>query len=699
LLDAASARTEISSAYLRNYTSPVTDFSDITQAAPGTVTWSSNGTGNGEEKTFYRGFADGAFTMTWDGVPFQDSNDPTHHSWAYVPAPAISYVDFDRSPGTASDVGPTNFGGSIHMFSPKLPDTMTIKGSETYGSFNTNEVLGEFNSGLFANGKANFWIEGHHETSDGYQTDNFQVRTAATAKFTYKLSDTANLSLIGTVVLVDNNTPDSDATRAQIATHGDNFLLESNQFNADGSYNALYYRYYTYHVPTNFEIVTFNKDIGKNWKLETKPYTYSYSNHQHLQKDQSSEYAPISATSAIDKLNAYNRGGDITTLSAASQYGVFRTGAWYEDTSTNRYQIKSDPRTWVDSGLINFHERFITNSVQPFVEYQLVAIPRWTITAGLKDAYYNMYLKQYADDGKIVGNLGGAAYVTHDAGYNSWLPSFAANYRIRNNWSAYGQYGRGSEIPPSSIYDVTNAQVAVTPKPTLADTFQGGTVVKLNRVSFDADVYYIHFQNAYSSYSPTSGPNKGMTYYYAAPASNTVGFEAEGNIALTRKLSLFLNGTMGQAKYESTAAQAATATTAAVAAAPSVWVANTPHDTETEGLTYQDKRFNVGIFNKRVGSRWDDDGSYHQAVPYDPFSMTNFFFNYTVRGGSLFDQSKIKLSINNLFDQHNTVLVGAANGVTGSGVTYTQSPLDTLELLPGRSFMVTFQFGLSPKGR
>ena len=156
---------------------------------------------------------------------------------------------------------------------------------------------------------------------------------------------------------------------------------------------------------------------------------------------------------------------------------------------------------------------------------------------------------------------------------------------------------------------------------------------------------------------------------------------------------------MGQAKYESTAAQAATATTAAVAAAPSVWVANTPHDTETEGLTYQDKRFNVGIFNKRVGSRWDDDGSYHQAVPYDPFSMTNFFFNYTVRGGSLFDQSKIKLSINNLFDQHNTVLVGAANGVTGSGVTYTQSPLDTLELLPGRSFMVTFQFGLSPKGR
>jgi iron complex outermembrane receptor protein len=102
LLDMASPRTEISSQYIREFTSPVTDFSDITQAAPGTVSYSTNGIGEGQAKTWFRGFKDGDFTTTWDGVPFQDSNDPTHHSWAYVPAPAISYVDFDRSPGTVS---------------------------------------------------------------------------------------------------------------------------------------------------------------------------------------------------------------------------------------------------------------------------------------------------------------------------------------------------------------------------------------------------------------------------------------------------------------------------------------------------------------------------------------------------------------------------------------------------------------------
>ena len=699
LLDAASARTEITSGYIRDFTSPVTDFSDITQAAPGTVTWSVNGVGNGQAKTYYRGFADGNYTMTWDGVPFQDSNDPTHHSWAYVPAPAISYVDFDRSPGTASDIGPANFGGSIHMFSPKLSDAMAFKGSESYGSFNTNEFLGEFNLGSFAKNKGNFWLEGHHMTSDGYQTGNDQQRSAATAKFTYKFSDSTYFSLVSTGVVVDSNTPNNDATRAQLAAHGDNFLMEKNATNADGSPNALYYRFYTYHVPTDFEVVTLTSELGKGWKFELKPYTYSYSNHQHYQNNQSSETAAVNATSGINKLNQYNRVGGIATVSAASKYGVFRTGAWYEYTTTSRYQVGSDPRTWVDSTVLKnlkFHEQFVTQSVQPYAEFQLVAIPKWTITAGIKDAYYDMILKQFAD-GKTVGNLGGAPFVTHSAGYNSWLPSFEANYRILNNWSAYGQYGRGSVIPPSSVYDVTGAQVAVTPKPIVASTYQGGSVVKLNRVSFDADVYYIHYQNSYSSFTPSSGPDAGFTFYYQNPASNTVGVEAEGNIAVTRSLSLFLNGTYGQAKYESTSGTAATGTTPAIAASPETWVANTPNYTATQGLTYRDKRFDVGIFNKNVGDRWADDGAYHQTVPLNPFMMTNVFVNYTVRSGSMFDQSRIKLSVNNLLDNHDQVSISPGTSVSGSNVLYTPDPSDTIQLLPGRSIMISFQMGFSPK--
>ena len=119
MLDAGSARTEITSNYVAEYTSPVTDFADIIQAAPGTVSYTTNGIGNGQAKIYFRGFVDDDYSMTWDGVPFNDSNDPSHHSWAYVPAAAIGHVDFDRSPGTASDIGTSNFGGTIHFFSPE----------------------------------------------------------------------------------------------------------------------------------------------------------------------------------------------------------------------------------------------------------------------------------------------------------------------------------------------------------------------------------------------------------------------------------------------------------------------------------------------------------------------------------------------------------------------------------------------------
>jgi len=711
VLDAGSARTEITSEYVREFTSPVTDFADITQAAPGTVSYSTNGVGMGQAKIYFRGFKDDDYTMTWDGIPFEDANDPSHHSWAYVPAPAIGYVDFDRSPGTASDMGPANYGGSIHMFSPRLPDAMNAQFSESYGSFNTNEFLGEYNSGLFggANPKTNFWFEGHHMNSDGYQTDNFQVRTAGTTKFTYKASDTSYVSIIGTVVIVDSNTPNNDPTRAQLAQYGDNFLLQSNQFNADGSYNGLYYRYYTYHVPTNFEIVTAGEDLGHGWHVETKPYTYSYSNHQHYNNTQlnGSVASPaVSATSAINKMNQYNRVGEITTVSQASRYGVFRAGGWYEYTPTNRYQIQSDPRTWIDGDLIKnrkFHENFNIITVQPFAEYQLVAIQRWTITAGIKDAYFNMWLKQFAD-GKTVGPLtcsltdtvqSCTTYVTHDAGYNSWLPSFEANYRLRTNWSVYGQYGRGSIIPFSSVFDVSGAQVAVTPPPTIATTYQGGSVLKLNRVSLDGDAYHIHFINQYSSFTPSSGPNAGFSYYYATPPSDTNGVEGEGDVALGAGIALFMNGTLGDAKYESSSGTAATVTSPAIAASPSAWVALAPHDTESLGLTYQKHGLDLGFFNKRVGTRWEDDGAYHQTVPLDPFWMNNLFLNYTIRNGSKFDQSKVKLSFNNLFDYHSVVDISPANSVNGNLQLYSPNSSDTMELLPGRAVMVTFQMGFS----
>ena len=507
LLDAGSARTEITSNYVSEYTSPVTDFADIIQAAPGTVSYTTNGIGNGQAKIYFRGFVDDDYTMTWDGVPFNDSNDPSHHSWAYVPAAAIGYVDFDRSPGTASDIGPSNFGGSIHFFSPKLSDEAHVRGEVTYGSWNTYQVLGDINAGRFWNKKAHFWLNGDYQSSDGYQTFSPKQDVAVTAKFVYKFSDRTDLSVIGSDMILDafNN---NDPTRRQLFHHGDNYLYDNNMLNADGTYNANYWRYSVYHVPSFFDIISFGHDFGKGWKVDTKSYTYGYSNHQHYQNATDNDQVTDSVLTktieekvggddqpagpnydkkptGVDKLNQYGRAGEIATLSYATKWGVFRTGSWYEWTNTLRYQVYTDPITWVDSSYISnikFHEHFYTQAVQPFGEFQLVAIPRWTITAGIKDAFYRMALTQYAD-GKTVGPLGCPTGSTpaslHQHGRRTrriTTPSCPRSKPITASttvWSAYGQYGRGSIAPFSSVFDTAGAQVAVTPPPTIAIHLSG----------------------------------------------------------------------------------------------------------------------------------------------------------------------------------------------------------------------------------
>ncbi|HZB87141.1 MAG TPA: TonB-dependent receptor [Terracidiphilus sp.] len=722
LLDTGSARTEIPNNYIRNYASPVADYTEIVQVVPGTFSINSNGVGLGQGQLTFRGFIDGEFTISYDGIPFEDTNDPTHHSWVFFPGNTIGGVDFDRSPGTASDIGPTNYGGSIHLLSPQLQTDEGFRANESYGSFNTNLFDFQYNSGLFgAAKKANFWFEGSHLTSDGFQTNDFQIRTAGALKYTYKLSDKTYLSAFSSVVILDNNTPDTNTpTRGQVAEYGYNFLLASNPTNPDGSPNALYYKDQFYHVPTDFSYLGLTTDLGHSWKLDGKAYVYSYYNHQHYVRSTQSTadtttggsglvdpnnpvagsgYQTFSAGSiakdGVDKENAYNRIGGIVTASSASRFGVFRTGYWYEYSYTNRYQINSNPLTWVDQpGVagVRLHESFITNSIQPFAEYQLVAIPKFIITAGIKDAYYNQGITQFDDNGHIVGTLtNGALSEYHNAGYNSWLPSVEVNYRVRNNWSVYGQYGRGSNIPPSSVFDVSAANpVSVIPKPTVGSTYQGGTVVKFNRASFDLDGYFVHFQNNYAAVPQTNTAGT-FTQYVTSPDSRTRGFEGEGNFLVTRGLSIFLNGTITSAQY------VATATT------PVGEIAGSPHDTEQEGITYQDKQWEAGFFNKRVGTQFNDNsgsaaGVIHSAIPIDAFSIANLFINYNFSKFGRFGQSKLRLSLNNLLDDRSIVGVAAANAGTYAN-PYTINPGDDLTLTPGRSVTVSFQFGFAPKER
>src|ERR1019366_6194761 len=125
-------------------------------------------------------------------------------------------------------------------------------------------------------------------------------------------------------------------------------------------------------------------------------------------------------------------------------------------------------------------------------------------------------------------------------------PSLDARYKLKTNWTVYAQFATGSVIPPTSVFDTKNGAVSILPKPTTIKTYQAGSVLKFNRVTLDVDGYYSHFQNPYSSAPDPSGE---PVFYQTGP-SNTKGAEAESNILIGHGFSLYLNGTLGSAKYQ-----------------------------------------------------------------------------------------------------------------------------------------------------
>jgi iron complex outermembrane receptor protein len=713
LLEAVSAKTEVSSDFIKNFMSPVADYAEYVNYAPGTFSLNPNGIGLGQGKTFFRGFADGQYTMTFDGIPFEDTNTPTHHSWANFPSGWTDSVDFDRSPGLASNFGPTNFGGSINMMSPQLFPDPDIRATVNYGSFDTRVLQLDAESGFFGPGSRNSFLMNIQQLlSDGYQTYNRQKRVAGYGKYQYRVSDRSSLTLYGGLVDIWTNTPNTtNPTRAQVAEFGDNYLMDGTPLLSNGTPDPYYYGYDTYHVQTDFEYAAYNADLGDGWKFDTKLYTTRYWNKQFYQNG-----ATVTLTAAkpsgVDKLNGYRHAGDTAILSKVSKWGVFRTGFWYDWAYTDRYQYPSNILTQLDTPLPNFHEHFITQSTQPFAEFEWHAAPKMAVTVGVKDANYAMSLNQYQDNGKTVGCLGGvlgsypgggpplcnggAAFVTHSIDYNNWLPNIAARYYLRSSWSVYAQWAEGSVIPPSSVFDVPNAQVLTPPKPTLAKTYQAGSVMKHRRWTLDADAYYIHFQNGYDSYTD---PTTNEPVFVATGPSNTKGVEAETNFVLGYGLSLYANGSMGSAKYQ----------TGPNYPNGGLWVADTPRNVETVSLLWHHRDWSVGLVDKRVGSLYNDNGSLNylvdgisipfpvdEALQINSFNVVNVFANYTVKGSSWLRGSKLGLAVNNLSNSHN--IVGITPGTAATAAAhYVESPTDQLNLLPGRSVMMTFTMGWAPK--
>src|ERR1700759_1355665 len=139
-LDTTEPQTIINKSYIDDSVATTGTYTTILAIAPSMTGPDLNGPGlsdNGVKNTL-RGLPDGSFGLNFDGIPFGDTNGPTHHSESYFPASVIGSILVDRGPGNAGNIGPSTYGGTISLFSEELTPERHLSLEATGGTWNTS---------------------------------------------------------------------------------------------------------------------------------------------------------------------------------------------------------------------------------------------------------------------------------------------------------------------------------------------------------------------------------------------------------------------------------------------------------------------------------------------------------------------------------------------------------------------------------
>ncbi len=678
-LTARSAQSIVSDKFIRDFTSPVADYTQAMTMTPGVFTNSPNGVGLGDANVTVRGLSDSNLVFSFDGIPFNDTNGVSHHSWVFFPSQFLGGAVVDRSPGGASTIGQATFGGSVDLRSRVLEAEPRTSVTLSTGSWNTNLIGLEHETGqIGADGKSNLLFNVQEMKSDGYQTYNIQDRKAASVKYENENAGGSKFTVFASYLNLKNNTPGIKGIERGLYDTGDYTTLLRNDPKLGN-----YFGYNFYDITTDFVYAGISTMLSDGWKLEDKVYTYRYWNKQNYNKDA----LAIGSLTAIDKLNSYTTIGNVLRVSKDFDTGTLRTGLWLEKADSFRFQIASDPRTWVDSAVPNFSETYTTTTIQPYLEYEYKVTDKLKITPGVKYASYQQDFVHLADNsgGKkgvgplggtynktgtvVTGITGGAPSLSNSITYTDMLPSLDVHYKIQPNWTLYAQYALGDQIPSTSVFDVLNAKVSPAPNPTKATTAQIGTVWNSGDLTLAADIYQTKLEGSYTALSPDSAGN---VAYIPSGTQMNQGIEAEANFVLGSGFSLYVNATLGSLKYDSTG----------------LWVAGAPADTESIALNYQRNNWSVSLSANRVGKMYNDDSTgTHEAFVIDPVTVANLFANYTIKTPASYAKKlTLQFGVNNLFDTH--AIVGIASAQAGS-TSATPNKADLLTITPGRSVSLT----------
>lgn len=722
-LETMEPQTIINKSYIEDSVAQTGTYTTILAIAPSMTGTDLNGPGlsDGGVKNTLRGLPDGNFGINYDGIPFGDTNGPTHHSESYFPATTIGSIDVDRGPGNAGNLGPSTYGGSVNMFSEVLNPNSSARLQATYGSwdttmFNANYQTGDFQLADLTNRAL---VNYQNTNTSGYLTyqastaQNILVKTQTELAPGWTLTAFADYN--GLFQQLEDN---SGATAAQIDAFGKNFALQVTN-PAAGTFAP----YNRVHKKTDMDYLRLQGNLLPGVTIDDQLYTYAYVNKTISTTSVEQTEADIAAgitegngsvvngvsfkndVPGYTKQNAYRNWGDILRLSDDFDMGwltgQIRAGVWWEYSTSQRarsdfdmtkcFAASCDPwhsNAFADSRLLTgkatptsaplfngfffeYYEHTNWNQYQPFVEVELRPLPDLTVTPGFKYVWWNHFVSAPLEQKtKPVVPFTGQFTTTRD------LPFLMANYKLQPSWSIYAQYAQGIYVPDISAFE--QASPAVTfPKAETTTNYQFGTVYYADNFTFDGDIYYIGVNNniveqpcnqapIFGTAGETCALNTGTATYKGLEGEATYAFDGD-----LEGLAVFLNGSLNSSK------------------SGGKWVKNAPMWTSASGLFFKRDFWKLSLIDKLVGQQYSDnaDTLFYKLGAYNEMNFV---------GSVTWQKLEFDLGIYNMLNSRSLAAVGINDkspigGANVYDIANRGASLDQYYYQPSRSAQFTIK--------
>jgi iron complex outermembrane receptor protein len=683
----------ISRSFIEDSLPASADFNDIALISPSVSnSGGENGVGLNESKTTIRGFQDGEYNITYDGVPFGDTNGPTHHSNTFFPSNTIETLVVDRGPGNASQLGEATYGGNMNLFSRETRADPSAEFKGTYGSFDTYLLRGLLQSGAIdkLNG-TEVVLSAQYIKTDGRLSLSGYNQKNIFGKVVIPLASNVHLSLLSTYNKNHFFQPDKNGvTLQQEGLYGKYYNLNNDPTSQS------YYKYNVTTKTTDFEIAKLDAEIAPGTTFVNTAYTYYYDNE--TLSGSSATTIPVSAggpaqtvtlapgakpvpgVPGYTKTNKYRVWGDIPKARFDFGFGTLTTGLWIERADTFRQQTDVDlasgnfnyvekkvtnPATGVVTPLyVKFNQNSGFNHTEEFAELELRPLPGLTITPGYKHVDFNLDINAaYNQTTRIPQTISKT--------YTKDLPFATINYSVTSRLSVYGQYAQGMAVPILGDLYVNNPSLSSI-QPQTSTNYQAGAVYHGERLSLDADVYYIKINNKIQQETITDDTGATQTAFFNEGRVLYKGVEGQATYALQGGIAIFANGSINYAKEAGTHNP----------------VSNAPKSTAAAGLLYKHGPIRFSLIDKWTGPQYSTSEALdptqtffvlQRSVRISPYNTTILSASYQWRN------LRFGLDVTDLFNSKKVENIGlSGNGPANNLVHGVNQTADQFYYQPGR---------------